>query len=97
MHSHRQPEVVLLLGMLGVYSYPVAHVSLEAYLFVVRSRAVERGSEVSCHMHKPTGPGKGWVEFARHLRPEPEEEAATRGKLWGLYSFIEDFAGDFAW
>ncbi|CAE7949925.1 Ttn, partial [Symbiodinium sp. KB8] len=60
----------------------------EAYLFVIRSRAVESGSEVSCHLHKPQ---EGWVEFARHLRPEPEED---RGKLWGLYSFIEDFTGN---
>ena len=65
--------------------YPV-----EAYLFVIRSRAVESGSEVSCHLHKPQ---EGWVEFARHLRPEPEED---RGKLWGLYSFIEDFTGSLA-
>eukprot|EP00439_Symbiodinium_sp_Y106_P051756 s3186_g6.t3 len=60
----------------------------EAYLFVIRSRAVESGSEVSCHLHKPQ---EGWVEFARHLRPEPGED---RGKLWGLYSFIEDFTGN---
>ena len=62
----------------------------EAYLFVIRSRAVESGSEVSCHLHKPQ---EGWVEFARHLRPEPGED---RGKLWGLYSFIEDFTGSTA-
>ncbi|CAE7771797.1 Ttn [Symbiodinium pilosum] len=62
-----------------------------AYLFVVRSTAVERGSLVSCHFHKPN---TGWVEFARHLRPEPDEAQGDRGKLWGLYSFIEDFAGN---
>ncbi|CAJ1354792.1 unnamed protein product [Effrenium voratum] len=55
------------------------------YTFLVRSTPVEDGSEISCSLHKPE---TGWVHFATHRRPEPEED---RGALWGLYSFIEDF------
>lgn len=57
------------------------------YTFLVRSKAVSAGSEISCSFYKP----EGWVDLARHWRPEPEEE---RGQLRGLYSFIEDFAGN---
>eukprot|EP00435_Cladocopium_sp_Y103_P034138 s2532_g8.t1 len=56
------------------------------YTFLVRSTAVEGGSEISCSFHKP----EGWFELARHFRPEPADD---RGKLYGLYSFIEAFSG----
>eukprot|EP00931_Biecheleriopsis_adriatica_P040182 TRINITY_DN23001_c0_g1_i2.p1 TRINITY_DN23001_c0_g1~~TRINITY_DN23001_c0_g1_i2.p1 ORF type:complete len:192 (+),score=19.08 TRINITY_DN23001_c0_g1_i2:62-577(+) len=61
----------------------------ETYTFLVRSKAVDSGSEYSCSLHKPS---EGWIELASHYRPEPAHE--TRGKLWGLHSFIEDFTGN---
>ncbi|CAK0855062.1 unnamed protein product [Prorocentrum cordatum] len=59
------------------------------YTFAVQSAAVDGGSEVTCWFHKPDS---GWVEFARHFRPEPADEEG--GRLSGLYSFIEDFGGN---
>ena len=59
------------------------------YTFAVRSFAADNGSRIVCSFHKPDS---GWVKFAEHLRPEPN--VAERGKLWGLYSFIEDFVGN---
>ncbi len=61
----------------------------ETYTFAVRKVAVEGGSEIACSLHKP---GRGWIELARHFRPEPAEERGV--KLEGLYSFIEDFAAN---
>jgi len=73
-------------------SYPLARWSAgETYTFVVRSFLAEGGSEYVCLLHKPETES-GWIELARHFRPEPE--AKQRGKLWGLHSFIEDFAGN---
>ena len=59
------------------------------YTFLVRSVATSEGSEITCSFYKPEL--ASWVDFASHLRPEPESE---RGQLRSLYSFIEDFAGN---
>lgn len=60
-----------------------------AYIFVVKAFPVSEGTEFVCLLHKP---GEGWREIARHMRPEPP--SPERGSLSGLYSFIEDFAGN---
>ena len=59
------------------------------YTFVVRAYPVSNGTEYRCIVHKPES---GWQELARHCRPEPV--GSERGKLSGLYSFIEDFSGN---
>ena len=61
----------------------------EKYTFVVETFKRESGSEYVCSFHKP---GLGWNRIASHFRPEPTK--CKKGKLSGLYSFIEDFQGN---
>lgn len=63
----------------------------QAYTSVVRAAAVGGGTEFACFLHKPCS--GGWLELARHFRPEAPGDA-RRGRLDGLYSFIEDFAAN---